>query len=159
MIDFLVIGAGISGATFAYLAKMRGYSVTVVEKRQELGGMCATEDINGIMVHKYGAHIFKTDDRGVWELVNGLMEFVPFVNTPKARHNGRIYSLPVNMNTFNELWGVSTPDEAKGKIMSQKRHYDKIENLEQYLLSEVGSDVYETIFKDYTQKQWGKPCS
>lgn len=159
MLDFLVVGAGLSGATFAYLAKISGYSVKVIERKEKVGGMCSTSEQHGIMVHEHGAHIFHTSDAEVWHLLNSVCEFEPFINTPKACHGGRIFSLPVNMNTFNELWGVTTPKDAISQIQRQKEHFEKIENAEQYLLSTVGRDLYEAIFKDYTAKQWGRPCS
>lgn len=159
MYDFLIVGAGLAGCTFAYLAKSMGYKCLVLEKRQEIGGMCATEEIDGIVVHKHGAHIFKTSDKDVWELVTGISKFEPFINAPKARYKNMLFSLPINMNTFHELWGVITPEDALKKINEQKVHFEKIETLEQFVLSEVGEDVYKYLIKDYTEKQWGKKCS
>lgn len=159
MYDFLIVGAGLAGCTFAYLANKAGYKCIVFEKKNEIGGMCATENVNGIHVHKYGAHIFKTSDKKVWDFVTGISDFSPFVNSPKARYLDRLFSLPINMNTFHEMWGVITPDEAAKIISEQKVHFDKIENIEQFVLSEVGTDIYRYLIKDYTEKQWGRSCT
>lgn len=159
MYDFVIVGAGLAGCTFAYLAKNSGFKCLVVEKKDVIGGTCATEKINGITVHKYGAHIFKTSDKFIWDFANKIAAFDFFVNTPKARYKDRLFSLPINMNTFHELWGVVTPEEAQMKIEEQKQNFTYIDSLERFVLSEVGKDIYEYLIKGYTEKQWGIPCS
>lgn len=158
MYDFLIVGAGLAGSTFAYLAKQSGFKCLVLEKKSNVGGMCYTENKNGIVVHKYGAHIFKTSDKVIWDFVTGIVEFEPFINSPKARYKNKLFSLPINMNTYHEMWGVTTPAQAAEKLAKQRVHFDKVENLEQYVLSLVGKDIYKYLIKDYTEKQWGKPC-
>lgn len=157
--DFLIVGAGLAGSTFAYLANKSGYKCLVIEKADTVGGMCKTEKINDIIVHKHGAHIFRTSDKQIWDFVNSISEFDPFINTPKARYRDKLFSLPINMNTYHEMWGVITPEQAIKKIEEQCVHFEKIENLEQYVLSKAGKDIYKYLIKEYTEKQWGKPCN
>ena len=159
--DYLIVGAGLFGATFAERAKKAGKSVLVIDKREHIGGNIYTENIEGIEVHKYGAHIFHTNDRRVWEYLNGFAEFNRYTNSPMANYNGELYSLPFNMLTFNKMWGVVTPDEAREKIAEQKRESGIVEpqNLEEQAISLVGTDIYEKLVKGYTEKQWGRPCA
>lgn len=159
MYDFLIVGAGLAGSTFAYLANKSGYKCLVVEKSDTVGGMCKTEEMHDIIVHKHGAHIFRTSDKSLWDFVNSICEFEPFINAPKARYRDKLFSLPINMNTYHELWGVITPEQAMKKINEQRVDFEKIENLEQYVLKNVGKDIYKYLIKEYTEKQWGKPCS
>ena len=158
--DYLVVGAGLFGAVFAERAKANGKSVLVIDKRDHVGGNIYTEDIEGIQVHKYGAHIFHTNDREAWEYVNRFAEFNRFTNSPVANYHGEIYSLPFNMHTFNKMWGVVTPDEAKAKIAEQRaeRAVSQPKNLEEQAINLVGVDIYEKLIKGYTMKQWGRPC-
>ena len=158
MYDFGVIGAGIAGATFACLAKRAGASVAVVE-RSEIGGACATEEAEGIIVHKHGAHIFHTDDEEVWSFVNEICDFQPFINSPKAMNKWRIFSMPINMNTMNEMWGVVSPAVAHMKIERHRVPNKNPQTIEEYALATVGRDIYELLIRDYTEKQWGKKCS
>lgn len=160
--DMLVVGSGIYGATYAYLMKQSGKRVLVIDKRSEVGGNIRCESIEGINVHKYGAHIFHTSNRRVWNFVNQFVEFRPFVNSPIANYHGRLYNLPFNMNTFHQLWpDVNTPAEAKARIRQQVETagVTKIRNLEDQALSMVGKDIYETLIKEYTEKQWGRKCT
>lgn len=160
--NYLVVGAGLFGATFAYEAAKRGNQVTVIEKRDHVGGNIYTEEVEGIQVHKYGAHIFHTKMANIWEYIQQFATFNNFVNTPIANYNGEIYNLPFNMNTFNKLWGVITPDEAASKIEEQKQsvHLDgKPKNLEEQAISLVGPDVYQKLVKGYTEKQWGQSAA
>ncbi len=156
--DYLIVGAGLYGSVFACEAKKRGRKVLVIDKRDAVGGNCRCETVEGIHVHRYGAHIFHTSDKRIWSYVNELAEFNNFVNTPYAFYKGRLYSLPFNMNTFYALWGVTTPAEAVAKIAEQAAPYKGItpKNLEEKALSLVGPDVYETLVKGYTEKQWGR---
>ena len=158
--DYLVVGAGLFGAVFAERAKANGKSVLVIDKRDHVGGNIYTEDIEGLQVHKYGAHIFHTNDREAWEYVNRFAEFNRFTNSPVANYHGEIYSLPFNMHTFNKMWGVVTPDEAKAKIAEQRaeRAVSQPKNLEEQAINLVGVDIYEKLIKGYTMKQWGRPC-
>ena len=158
--DYLIVGAGLFGATFAQKAKEAGKTVLVIDKRSHVGGNIYTEDIEGIQVHKYGAHIFHTNDRRVWEYVNRFAEFNRYTNSPMANYHGELYSLPFNMLTFNKMWGVATPDEARAKIEEQRRESGITEpqNLEEQAISLVGTDIYEKLVKGYTEKQWGRPC-
>lgn len=158
--DYLVVGAGLYGAVFAYEAAKAGKKVLVIDKRKHIGGNVYTEEIEGIQVHKYGAHIFHTNNKKVWEYVNQFAEFNRFTNSPVANYNGEIFSLPFNMYTFNKMWGVVTPEEAAAKIEEQKRAAGITEpkNLEEQAISLVGTDIYEKLVKGYTQKQWGRPC-
>ena len=158
--DYLVVGAGLYGAVFAHEAKKAGKSVLVIDKRTNIAGNVYTEAVEGIQVHKYGAHIFHTNNRKVWEYVNQFAEFNRFTNSPVANYNGELYSLPFNMYTFNKMWGVVTPEEAAAKIEEQKKAAGIVEpkNLEEQAISLVGRDIYEKLIKGYTEKQWGRPC-
>ena len=153
--DYLIVGAGFFGSTLAYELEKRGKSVWVIEKRDHIGGNCYTENVEGVHVHRYGAHIFHTSDKQVWEWVNQFAEFRQFVNSPIANYKGELYSLPFNMWTFHQLWGVKTPEEAKEKIESQK-YKGVITNLEEQARSMVGDDIFYKLIKGYTEKQWGK---
>ncbi|MBE6566936.1 MAG: UDP-galactopyranose mutase [Ruminococcaceae bacterium] len=159
--DYLIVGAGLFGATFAQKAQEAGKTVLVIDKRPHVGGNIYTEDVEGIAVHKYGAHIFHTNDHRVWEYVNRFATFNRYTNSPMANYHGELYSLPFNMLTFNKMWGVITPDEAKAKIEEQKRESGITEpkNLEEQAISLVGTDIYEKLVKGYTEKQWGRPCT
>ena len=156
--DYLVVGAGPFGATFAYEANKRGKKVLVIDKRDHVGGNMYCENIEGINVHKYGAHIFHTSNRKVWDYVNQFCTFNNYINSPIANYKGEIYNLPFNMNTFNKLWGVVTPSEAKAKIDEQIKESGITEpkNLEEQAISLVGKDIYEKLIKGYTEKQWGR---
>lgn len=159
--DYLVVGAGLYGAVFAREAKDAGKKVLVIDKRPNIGGNIFTEEIEGINVHKYGAHIFHTNNTKVWNYVNRFAEFNRFTNSPVANYKGELFSLPFNMYTFNKMWGVVTPDEAAAKIEEQKKNAGIIEprNLEEQAISLVGTDIYEKLIKGYTEKQWGRPCT
>ena len=160
MYDYLIVGSGLFGATFAHKAIMAGKKVLVVEKRNHIGGNIYTENIEGINVHKYGAHIFHTDNKEVWKYVNSLAEFNNYVNSPIANYNGEIYNMPFNMNTFSKMWNISTPKQAQEIIEKQKKEIkEEPSNLEEQAISLVGRDVYEKLVKGYTEKQWGKSCS
>ena len=159
--DYLVVGAGLYGATFARRMKEAGKTVLVVDKRPNIGGNVYTEKIDGINVHKYGAHIFHTNNKTVWDFVNRFATFNRFTNSPVANYHGELYSLPINMYTFNKMWGVVTPQEAKAKIREQK-HAAEIKdpkNLEEQAISLAGTDIYEKLIQGYTEKQWGRPCA
>lgn len=158
--DYLVVGSGLYGAVFAQRAKALGKSVLVVDKRPHIAGNVYTEQIEGIQVHKYGAHIFHTNNREVWRYITQFAEFNRFTNSPVANYHGELYSLPFNMYTFNRMWGVVTPEEAAAKIEEQKQAAGIIEpkNLEEQAISLVGTDIYEKLVKGYTEKQWGRPC-
>ena len=159
--DYLVVGAGLYGATFAHEAKKAGKSVLVIDKRNHIAGNVYTEKIKGINVHMYGAHIFHTNNKQVWEYVNQFAKFNRFTNSPVANYKGELYSLPFNMYTFNKMWGVVTPQEAWEKIEAQKQAsgIKEPKNLEEQAISLVGTDIYEKLIKGYTQKQWGRQCS
>ena len=166
--DYLIVGAGLYGATFAYRAKQKGKTCLVIDKRPHLGGSVYCENIEGINVHKYGAHIFHTSNRQVWEFVNSFVEFNRYTNSPIANYKGRLYNLPFNMNTFYQIWGVTTPEEAKVKIEEQKADavaemkaagVSEPRNLEEQALILIGKDIYETLIKGYTEKQWGRKCT
>ena len=159
--DYLIVGAGLYGACFAYLAGLEGKRCLVIDKRPHTGGNLYCENIEGINVHKYGAHIFHTSNKKVWEFVNTLAEFNNYVNSPVANYKGKLYNLPFNMNTFHALWGVITPDQAKEKISQQKQEAGITEpqNLEEQAISLVGTDIYEVLIKGYTEKQWGRKCN
>ena len=161
MYDYLIVGAGLYGSTFAYEATKRGKKVLVIDKRSHIGGNIYCENIEEINVHKYGAHIFHTSDKEVWNYVNELVEFNRYTNQPVANYNGEIYNLPFNMNTFNKLWGVITPKEAQDKIEEQKKNANISEpkNLEEQAISLVGTDIYEKLIKGYTEKQWGRSAT
>lgn len=155
--DYLIIGAGIFGAVSAYELTKKGYKCLVIEKRNHVAGNCFTENIEGINVHKYGAHIFHTNDKEIWDYVNQFAEFNRYTNSPIANFKGEIYNLPFNMNTFNKLWGVNTPDEAKEIINKQAEEFGvkNPSNLEEQAISLVGIDIYNKLIKEYTEKQWG----
>lgn len=159
--DYLIVGAGLFGAVFARQATDAGKKVLVIDKRPHIAGNIYTESIEDIPVHKYGAHIFHTNDKRVWQYVNRFAEFNRYTNSPVANYNGELYSLPFNMLTFNKMWGVITPQEAKAKIEEQRTTSGITEpkNLEEQAISLVGTDIYEKLIKGYTQKQWGRPCN
>ena len=158
--DYLVVGAGLFGAVFAHEADARGKRVLVIDKRPHIAGNVYTEQVEGIPVHRYGAHIFHTNDERVWEYVNRFAVFNRFTNSPVANYHGELYSLPFNMYTFNRMWGVVTPEEAAKKIAAQREAAGITEpkNLEEQAISLVGTDIYEKLVKGYTEKQWGRPC-
>lgn len=166
--DYLIVGAGLFGASFAYRANHAGKKCLVIDKRPHLGGNIYCENIEGINVHKYGAHIFHTNSKQVWEFVNGIVEFNRYTNSPIANYKGKQYNLPFNMNTFYQMWGVLTPDEAKAKIEEQKAEavaamkaagVSEPRNLEEQALMLIGKDIYEALIKGYTEKQWGRKCT
>jgi UDP-galactopyranose mutase len=159
--DFLIVGAGLYGATIAHEAKKAGKSVLVIDRRPNIAGNVYTEDIEHIHVHKYGAHIFHTNDKGVWDFVNEFAVFNRFTNSPVANFRGELYSLPFNMYTFNKMWGVVTPEEAAAKIEEQRKAagITNPRNLEEQAISLVGTDIYEKLIKGYTEKQWGRKCT
>ena len=158
--DYLIVGSGLYGAVFAREAADAGKKVLVIDKRSNVGGNVYTEKIEGINVHKYGAHIFHTNDKTVWDYINRFAEFNRFTNSPVANYNGELYSLPFNMYTFNRMWGVVTPEEARNKIEEQKKECGITEpkNLEEQAISLVGRDIFEKLVKGYTEKQWGRDC-
>ena len=166
--DYLIVGAGLFGATFAYFAHKNGKKCLVIDKRPHLGGNVYCENIEGINVHKYGAHIFHTSSKKVWDFVNSIVPFNRYTNSPVANYKGKLYNLPFNMNTFYQMWGVTTPSEAMAKIEEQRR--DAVEamaaqgveeprNLEEQALTLIGRDIYERLIKGYTEKQWGRKCT
>lgn len=163
--DYLIVGSGLFGATFAYLAKKQGKKCLVIDKRSHLGGNIYCENIEGINVHKYGAHIFHTSNKKVWDFVNSIVEFNRYTNSPVANYKGKFYNLPFNMNTFYQMWDVTTPDEAQAKIAEQKAEAiaalgeKEPENLEEQALTLVGKDIFEKLIKEYTEKQWGRKCT
>ena len=159
--DYLIVGAGLYGAVFAQQAKKAGKTCLVIDKRSHIAGNIYTEEVEGIQVHRYGAHIFHTSSKAVWQYVNQFAEFNRYTNSPVANYHGEIYNLPFNMNTFNKMWGVVTPAEAKAKIEEQKREAGITDpkNLEEQAISLVGTDIYEKLIKGYTGKQWGRPCT
>lgn len=166
--DYLIVGSGLFGATFAYKAKQAGKKCLVIDKRQYLGGNVYCENIEGINVHKYGAHIFHTSNKEVWDFVNSIVEFNRYTNSPVANYKGKLFNLPFNMNTFYQMWGVITPQQAKEKIEEQKaaaveamKKAGIIEprNLEEQAISLIGTDIYEALIKGYTEKQWGRKCT
>lgn len=157
--DYLVVGSGLYGAIFAHEAKAHGKSVLVVDKRPNIAGNIYTENIEGINVHKYGAHIFHTNNKKVWNYITRFAEFNRFTNSPVANYKGELYSLPFNMYTFNKMWGVVTPEEAAAKIEEQRKEIiGEPQNLEEQAISLVGRDIYEKLIKGYTEKQWGRDC-
>lgn len=159
MYDYLIVGSGLYGAIFAHEAKKAGKSVLVVEKRPNIGGNIYTEKLEGINVHKYGAHIFHTNNKKVWNYITKFSEFNRFTNSPVANYKGELYSLPFNMYTFNKMWGVVTPEEAAAKIAEQRLEIKgEPKNLEEQAISLVGRDIYEKLIKGYTEKQWGRDC-
>ena len=163
--DYLIVGSGLFGATFAYKARLAGKTCLVIDKRPQLGGNVYCEQVEGINVHKYGAHIFHTSNKEVWDFVNSIVEFNRYTNSPVANYKGQLYNLPFNMNTFNKLWGVKTPAEATAKIEEQKAdalaalNGREPENLEEQALTLVGKDIFEKLIKEYTEKQWGRKCT
>lgn len=163
--DFLIVGSGLYGATFAYFAKKAGKKCLVIDKRTQLGGNVYCEEVEGIHVHKYGAHIFHTSNKEVWNFVNSIVEFNRYTNCPVANYKGKLYNLPFNMNTFCQMWGVTTPEEAKAKIDEQKAEAvaalngREPQNLEEQALCLVGKDIFYTLIKEYTEKQWGRKCT
>lgn len=159
MYDYLVVGAGLFGAVFAHEAKKNGKSVLVIDKRPNIAGNIYTEKVEGINFHKYGAHIFHTNDTGVWNYITQFATFNRFTNSPVANYKGELYSMPFNMYTFNKMWGVVTPEEAAEKIEEQKSEITgEPKNLEEQAISLVGRDIYEKLVKGYTEKQWGRDC-
>ena len=161
MFDYLIVGAGLFGAVFAYEAGKKGKKCLVIDKRPHIAGNIYTEQVEGINVHKYGAHIFHTSDKAVWEYVNQFAEFNNYINSPVASYKDELYNLPFNMNTFSKMWNIKTPAEAKAKIAEQiaELDIDEPQNLEEQALKLVGTDVYEKLVKGYTEKQWGRPCN
>ena len=161
MYDYLIVGAGLYGAVFAQQAKQAGKTCLVLDKRDHIAGNIYTEQVEGIDVHRYGAHIFHTNNREVWAYVNRFAEFNRYTNSPVANYKGEIYNLPFNMNTFNKMWGVITPAQAEARIAEQRAAAGITEpkNLEEQAISLVGTDIYEKLVKGYTQKQWGRPCA
>ena len=158
--DYLIVGAGLFGAVFAHEATAAGKKCLVLERRGHIGGNCYTEEIEGIQVHKYGAHIFHTSDKYVWDFINRFAEFNNYVNSPIASYKGEIYNMPFNMNTFSKMWGISTPQEAKAMIEEQRKEISgEPQNLEEQAISLVGRDIYEKLVKGYTEKEWGRPCA
>lgn len=161
MYDYLIVGAGLYGAVFAYEAKKAGKKCLVIDKREHIAGNIYCKEVEGINVHQYGAHIFHTSNKKVWDYINQFAEFNNYINSPVAVYKDETYNLPFNMNTFNKMWGVRTPAEAKAKIEEQKAEYTITEpkNLEEQALTLVGKDVYEKLVKGYTEKQWGRSCT
>ena len=163
--DYLIVGSGLYGSTFAYFAKRAGKKCLVIDKRPHLGGNVYCENIEGINVHKYGAHIFHTSNKETWDFVNAIVPFNRYTNCPVANYKGKLYNLPFNMNTFYQMWGVTTPDEAKAKIEEQRAEAMNAlqsrepANLEEQALSLIGKDIYEVLIKGYTEKQWGRNCT
>lgn len=159
--DYLVVGAGLFGSVFSHEMKKAGRTCLVIDRRKTVAGNIYTSEVRGIHVHEYGAHIFHTSNRKIWEYINQFAEFNHFVNSPMAIYRDEIYNLPFNMNTFSKLWGIRTPEEAKGRIREQieELQIDEPGNLEEQALSLAGRDVYEKLIKGYTQKQWGRPCT
>ena len=157
--DYLIVGSGLFGSVFAHEATKHGKKCLVIDKRSHLVGNIYCEDIEGITVHKYGAHIFHTNDKRVWTYVNDLVEFNRYTNSPVANYYGELYNLPFNMNTFNKMWGVVTPEEARAKIEEQKKQVTgEPKNLEEQAISLIGYDIYKKLIKGYTEKQWGRVC-
>ena len=166
--DYLIVGSGLFGATFAYRAQQAGKKCLVIDKRPHLGGNVYCEKIEGINVHKYGAHIFHTSNKKVWNFVNSIVEFNRYTNSPVANYQGKLYNLPFNMNTFYQMWGVVTPQQAKEKIEEQRANaveamkkagIKEPRNLEEQAISLIGTDIYEALIKGYTEKQWGRKCT
>lgn len=159
MYDYLIVGAGLYGAVFAHEMKARGKKVLVIDRRANIAGNVYTEDVEGIHVHKYGAHIFHTNNKKVWDYITQFAQFNRFTNSPVANYKGKLYSLPFNMYTFNQMWGVVTPEEAKAEIERQRKEIvGEPKNLEEQAISLVGRDIYEKLIKGYTEKQWGRDC-
>ena len=165
--DYLIVGSGLFGVTFAYLAHKAGKKCLVIDKRPHLGGNVYCENVEGINMHKYGAHIFHTSNKAIWDFVNSIVEFNRYTNSPVANYQGKLYNLPFNMNTFYQMWGVVTPEQAHEKIeaqrqevlaMMRKKGVTEPRNLEEQALTLVGKDIYEKLIKGYTEKQWGRKC-
>ena len=157
--DYLIVGAGLFGAVFAHEATAAGKKCLVIDKRSHIAGNIYTEDVEGIAVHRYGAHIFHTNNKKVWNYITQFAEFNRFTNSPVANYKGELYSLPFNMYTFNKMWGVVTPEEAAAKIEEQRKEITgEPKNLEEQAISLVGRDIYEKLIKGYTEKQWGRDC-
>lgn len=157
--DYVIVGSGLFAGVFAYKARQKGKSVLVVEKRNHIGGNVYCEDVEGIHVHKYGAHIFHTSNREVWDFVNSLVEFNRYTNSPVANYKGEMYNMPFNMNTFSRMWNISTPAEAKAIIDKQRQSVQgEPKNLEEQAISLVGTGIYQKLVKGYTEKQWGRDC-
>ncbi|WP_373091840.1 UDP-galactopyranose mutase [Zhongshania sp.] len=161
MFDYLIVGSGLYGSTCAHELRNRGKRVLVVEKRDHIGGNIYTENVEDIQVHRYGAHIFHTNNKDIWDYVNQFAEFNRYTNSPVANYKGRIFNLPFNMNTFNQLWGVITPEQAQAKIKEQQSEFasESPQNLEEQAIKLVGRDIYEILVKGYTEKQWGRPAN
>ena len=161
MYDYLIVGAGLSGAIFAHEATKRGKKVKVIDKRDHIGGNIYCEDVEGINVHKYGAHIFHTSNKKVWDYVNQFAKFNNYINSPIANYKGSLYNLPFNMNTFYAMWGTKTPQEVKDKIAEQTADMKDVEpkNLEEQAIKLIGPDIYEKLIKGYTEKQWGRSAT
>ncbi|WP_312133357.1 UDP-galactopyranose mutase [Empedobacter sp.] len=159
--DYLIVGSGLFGAVFAHEATKKGKKCLVIDKRNHTGGNIYCENIEGINVHKYGAHIFHTNDKGIWDYLNQFVEFNRYTNSPVANYNGKLYNLPFNMNTFYQMWGTVTPAEAQAKIEEQKKEFGikNPQNLEEQAISLVGKDIYEILIKEYTEKQWGRKAT
>lgn len=166
--DYLIVGSGLFGATFAYRAHQAGKKCLVIDKREHLGGNVYCTNMNGIHVHTYGAHIFHTSNKDVWSFVNSIVEFNRYTNSPVANYKGELYNLPFNMNTFYQMWGVKTPEEAQAKLDEQKAEavakmkaegISEPRNLEEQALTLIGKDIYEKLIKGYTEKQWGRKCT
>ena len=165
--DYLIVGSGLFGAVFAYLARKRGKKCLVIDKRSHVGGNLYCEKVAGINVHTYGAHIFHTSSKRVWDFVNSLVPFNRYTNSPVAHYQGKLYNLPFNINTFYQMWGTKTPQEAIAKIEEQRKEalewmktigVTEPQNLEEQALSLIGKDIYERLIKGYTEKQWGRKC-
>ncbi len=159
MYDYLIVGSGLFGSVFAHEAKKKGYKCLVVEKRDHIGGNIYTYELEGINIHRYGAHIFHTSNKEAWDYINQFASFNNFVNSPIAFYKDELYNLPFNMNTFSKIWGIRTPQEAEKIISEQRKEVKKIENLEDQAISLVGRDIYEKLIKGYTEKQWGRSCT
>lgn len=160
--NYLIIGSGLFGATVSYILQSKGYKCLVIDKRPHIGGNAYTENVKGIQVHKYGAHIFHTSNKRVWDFVNSFVEFNRYTNAPVANYKGRLYNLPFNMNTFYQMWGVTTPAEALARINAERQemaHVTEPANLEEQAISLVGRSIYEILIKEYTEKQWGRKCT
>ncbi len=158
--DYLIVGSGLFGSIIAHEMTKKGKRCIVIEKRSHIGGNVYTQNTENINIHRYGAHIFHTDNKNVWDYINRFAEFNRYTNSPVANYKGELYNLPFNMNTFHQMWGVKTPEEAKAKIEEQKRefHIENPKNLEEQAISLIGKDIYEKLIKGYTEKQWGRKC-
>jgi len=160
LFDYLIVGAGLYGCVFAYEALKAGKSCLVLERRNHIGGNCYTEEWDGIQIHMYGAHIFRTSRKEIWDFFSNFAEFNHFINSPIANYRGKIYNMPFNMNTFSRMWNISAPSEAMEIIEEQRKEIiGTPKNLEEQAISLVGKDIYEILIKGYTEKQWGRPCT